>query len=419
MSGYWGNLLSAVTGKQLTLREKELYEVMGGGESWSGENVTTQGALQLSAFWACSRLISQVVASLPIGVFEKNADGSKTARQDHPLYRIIHDAPSYDRTAMEFWEGRALGLCTSGNGFAEKVMRGPNVSSLIAMPADTAVIRDDNGKLVYRFFDRGKQQELPADKVFHIRGFGDGDAGLSPVGYARQALGIVRATERATGQTFGKGMRAKGFFTMPGKLDAEQRKQAEKVLVDAHSGQNGKWAGVLEMGVDFKTVNISPRDAELIMSRQFNVEEVCRWFGVPPILIGHASQGQTMWGSGVEQLMLGWLTLQLRPYLTRIEQAARRRLFSPADAQTYFVEFNVEGLLRADSAARGEFYSKLFQLGALSPNMIADKENLPRFDGGDQRFVNSTYMPIEEAGQKPTVDANPPPPLPGKEETDE
>lgn len=402
---YWGNLWGALQGRRLSLTDKDLYRALGGEDTWSGERVTSQGAMQLSAFWACTKLISQVIASLPLGVYERAADGQKIARPDHPLYELIHDAPNIDRTAMEFWEGRGLGLCTSGNGYAEKVMRGDRLSSLNAMPADTWPSRTPDGALVYDFNDRGKAERLPQAKVFHIRGFGDGDVGLSPVGYARQALGLAMATDRAAAQTFGKGMRAKGFFTIPGKLNDEQRTQAKKTLVEPYSGPDGAWAGVLEMGVDFKTVNISPRDAELIMSRQFNVEDICRWCGVPPVLVGHAAQGQTMWGSGIEQILLGWLTLNLRPYLTRIEQAAKKSLLRPDERKQFFVEFNIEGLLRADSAGRAEFYSKLFQLGVFSPNRIADKENEPRFEGGDQRFVNSTYVPIDQAGQQS------PPPL--------
>lgn len=395
---YLGNVWDALRGRRVSLTDQDLYQALGGGPTWSGEEVSTHGAMQLSAFWACVKLISQVMAALPIGVYERGPDGEKVALPDHPLYELLHDSPNAEHTAMNFWEGRGLGLCTGGNGYAEKSLRGDRISSLTAMPADTWVRRDQDGNLLYRFNDRGKVEELPRSKVFHIRGFGDGDVGLSPVAYARQTLGLAIATDRAASQTYGKGLRAKGFFTMPGKLDAEQRVQARKVLIDPYAGPEGDWAGILEASVDFKAVNISPKDAELIMSRRFNVEDICRWLGVPPILVGHASEGQTMWGSGVEQILIGWLTLQLQPYLKRIEQAARKDLLAPAERRKVFVEFNVEGLLRADSQARGEFYSKLFQLGALTPNMIADRENTPRFEGGDRRFVNSTFVPIELAG---------------------
>jgi len=376
--------------------------IHGSGENFSGEHVSAHGAMQLSAFWACARLISETIATLPISVYERAPNGDKRAVSDHPLYALLHDSPNADQTAVEFWEGRAL--CTGGNGYAEKTTAGDGrLISLERMPADTTVTRKDDGSLEYRFYDRGKLETLPEPKVFHIRGFGDGDLGMSPVSYARQTLGLTKATERQAGQTFSKGLRSKGFFIMPPAarpLTPEQRTDAKRTLVDANSGANAPWAGILEGGVDFRSVNITPRDAELILSRRFNVEDVCRWLGVPPILIGHASQGQTMWGSGIEQIMLGWLSLGLRSYLIRIEQAAKKRLMSPADrARGLFVEFAVEGILRADSAARAELLSKMVQNGALMPNEWRRKENLPPAPGGDQLFINSTLVPIDQANR--------------------
>lgn len=377
-----------------------------GVENYADEVVTNHGAMQLSAFWAATRLISQTIATLPINVYQRDAHGDKQAISDHPLYALLHDSPNADQTAVEFWEGRILGLCTAGNGYAEKqTAPSGRLISLERMPADTAVSRKESGELQYRFFDRGKEETLPEEKVFHIRGFGDGDLGMSPVSYARNTLGISKATERQTGQVFSKGMRGKGFFVMPAgqkPLTPEQRVDAKRTLVDANAGPNAPWAGILEGGVDFKAVAMSARDAELIMSRRFNIEDVCRWLGVPPILIGHASEGQTMWGSGVEQIMLGWLTLGLRPYLTRIEQRVKKDLLTPDDKRRgIFVEFAVEGILRADSKTRAELMSKMMQNAGLRPNEWRRKENLPPdpHPMADQLFINSTLIPLSMAGQ--------------------
>lgn len=401
MWGWLGNWI----GRSFTARDagSPLYW---GAETDSGETVTQHSAMQLSAFWACVRLISQTIATLPLGVFEKDAKtGEKIARSDHPLYRLLHDSPSADQTAVEFWEGRVLGLLTAGNGYAEKKLSDTGrLISLERMPADTIVRRLDNGNLEYRFCEYGKEFVLPEARVFHIRGFGDDYCGMSPVSHARQTLALARATDRAAGQTFSKGMRAKGFFTVPQTLTKDQRDQVTKTLIDPFSGPQGKQWGVLEAGFDFKTVNITPRDAELIMSRKFNVEDICRWFGVPPILVGHAADGQTMWGSGVEQIMLGWLTLGLRPYLNRIEQRIKKSLMTPEDtARGIFAEFNVEGLLRADSAGRAALYASLIQNAVMKPNEARSKENLPHEDGGDQLLINSTLIPLSLAGQPRTA----------------
>jgi len=375
-----------------------------GQENFAGEHIDAHGAMQLSAWWSGVRLISETVATLPIGIYERAANGDKRAVSSHPLYGILHDSPNADQTAVEFWEGRMLGLCGSGNGYAEKVEgAGGRLISLERMPADTIVSRTEAGALRYKFIDRGKEETLPEEKVFHIRGFGDGDVGMSPVSYARNTLGLAKATDRHAGQTFAKGGRAKGFFVMPPTakpLTPDQKTDAKKNLVDANAGPNAPWAGILEGGVNFQNVTMSSRDAELILSRRFNVEDICRWLRIPPILIGHSAEGQTMWGTGVEQIILSWLMTGLRTYLVRVEQAMKKRLLSPADrARGLFVEFAVEGMLRADSAARAELMSKMVQNAALMPNEWRRKENLPAVEGGDQLFINSTLVPITQAGQ--------------------
>lgn len=361
--------------------------------------------MQLSAWWAGTRATAQTIATLPCGVFERGPGGEKRPVSSHDLFGLLNESPNADQTAVEFWEGRILGLCSGGNGFAEKVQRANgSLISLERMPADTAVRRTDNGALEYRFSDRGKEEVLPEEKVFHIRGFGDGDIGMSPVAYARQTLGLATATEKAAAQTFARGLRSRGFFVMPKDakaLTADQRVDARKNLVDANSGPNAPWAGILEGGVDWKAVNISPHDAEMIMNRRFNIEDICRWLGVPPIIIGHAAEGQTMWGTGIEQIFLAWLMIGLRPYLERIEQAAKKRLLTPADrARKLFVEFNIDGLLRGDSKSRVEVLSKEFQNGALTQNEWRRLQNRPPVEGGDRTFVNGSLVPSLEAGRK-------------------
>ncbi|WP_313613422.1 phage portal protein [Agrobacterium sp.] len=391
--GLWNRLF----GKKLTARDSELYEIWDGGETWAGEHVSTQGALNLSAFWACTRVTSQTIASFSLELMEKRSDGTRVRVADHPLQELLDESPNADQTSIEFWEGRVLGLCTTGNGFAEKVYSGNRLVSLDRMPADTSVERKQDGSLRYRFNDRGKLIDLPEDKVFHLKAFGDGDVGMSPVAHARQTLGIAIASERAAGQMFGKGMRAKGFFTFPNQLSPEQREQARKNFADRYSGPNAPGIGILEAGVDFKAVNITPRDAEMILNRRFNVEEICRWLGVPPIIIGHSSDGQTMWGSGVSAIMQSWLNLSLRSQLRRIEKAISKRIMTPEERRRFKVRFNYEDLLRGDSQARAAFYTSLLSSGVMTINEVRRLEGLPPVEGGDEARMQMQNVPITEA----------------------
>jgi HK97 family phage portal protein len=397
------NLLLGWLGRKIGLTDGAFWGAYFGGETWTGKPVTPQGAMKLSAWFAGVRLTAQTIASLPGSMYERNSSGDKVPVTQHDMHWMLHDSPNADQTAMEFWEGQGAGLAIVGNAYAEKVFNGAgDVIALNTMPFETTrPQRQADGSLRYPFMDRGKAGWLPEEKVFHTRGFGTGgDLGLSPVAAAGSALSGALATEEASAKMFGKGMRAAGFMLSPTTLTTPQRDQLHKNVIDPITGPDGEGAvGVLEAGFKWQPANIPPKDAEMILSRRFNVDDVCRWLGIPPILVGHAGEGQTMWGTGVEQIMLAWLTLGLRPYLVRIEQSIRKRLIAPADQRRLFWEFNIEGLLRGDSAARGEFYSKLFQVGAINPNLIASKENLPKPNGGEQYFVNSTYVPIEEAGQ--------------------
>ncbi|HEV2502341.1 MAG TPA: phage portal protein [Mesorhizobium sp.] len=388
-------------GRIFSVSDKDLPAAIGVQDNWADEAVSVEGSMNLSAFWAGVRITAETVGSLSFEMMERDRSGRKVRVPDHDLQSLFSASPNADQTAVEFWEGRMLGLCTSGNGFAEKVesANGKRLIALNSMPADTQGKRNANGDIEYTFYDRGKQERLPEEKVFHIRGFGDGIMGLSPVEYARQTLSLTIATEKFASQSYSRGLRSKGFFVMPaGKtLNKEQRDDARKTLVEANSGKNAPWAGVLEGGVEFKSVSLSMRDAEMIMNRRFNVEEVCRWIGVPPIIIGHAAEGQTMWGTGVSAVMQAWYTLRLRTYLKRIEQAISKRIFSPEDRARFSVKINYEDLLRGDTVARSAFYTALLNAGVMTINEVRALEGLPPVAGGDVPRMQMQNVPISGA----------------------
>ncbi|MBB3934282.1 phage portal protein [Aureimonas phyllosphaerae] len=394
--------------RRFGLKDSRIFTNFFGTDSWSGRTVTPAKAMQVAAFWACVRIIAQTIATLPVGVYQRRADGGRDAAPRHPLFALLRETPNADQTPVEFLEAIVAHVLVWGNAFVEIVRDDRRILALhILQPDAMEVYRDASGSLRYRQNDPRGVRELDEDQVLHVRGFGfGGDLGLSTVEYARQTLGATMATDEAAARVFANGMRPGGVLTYKGErgLTPAQREQVRESLIAPLTGTENTGRTLLlegNAGFEWQSVNMPPRDAELLANRAWHVEEVCRWFGVPPILIGHASSGQTMWGSGVEQIMLGWLTLGLRPYLTRLEQAMKRSLLAPEDRATFYVEFTVEGILRADSAGRAEMYSKLMQVGGITPNQIADRENLPRFEGGDVHLVNSTLVPINQAGARP------------------
>jgi HK97 family phage portal protein len=392
--------------RNFTLRDGRIWLAILGGDTWAGKPVTPNTAMQVATVWACVRLVSQTCGTLPIGVYRKTKDGGREQDDDHALAEVLRGAPNADQTPAEFIEGMVACLLLYGNAFAEKTVTAGQVRALtILHPELMTVRRLESGALQYVYTDATGRRTYSEDEIWHLKGFGlGGDLGLSPIAYARQTIGTAVATDEAAARTFANGMRPGGFFNYEGKmpLTPEQREQARKVLIEPYQGaENAGRIGILEAAAGFKwqDVMIPPRDAEMLGMRNLHIEEICRWYGVPPILVGHAPAGQTMWGSGVEQIMLGWLTLGLRPYLTRIEQSIRRSLIAPAERKTIYAEFNVEGLLRGDSAGRAKFFSTMVQNGLMTRNEGRRKENLPEMEGGNALTVQSNLLPIELLGK--------------------
>lgn len=369
----------------------------------SEDLVTAERALKLSTYWAGTRLTSETVATLPGGMYETTGADRK-ASPGHRMHELLHHRPNDEQTPVEFWEGRVAPLMLDGNSYAEIRFLGDNPVSLLPMPfpqVDPFRDETDDYRIKYRFTDRGKQETLPAAKVFHIKGFGIDDIkGLSPIGFARLSLSGSLALERSAGNVYRRGMRASGFFKTP-KMDEAQRKEFIETYIKPMEGAGAEGKGtILPPMIEWQPTNINPKDAEMLLSRRFNVEDVCRWLGIPPILVGHAAEGQTMWGSGVEQIILGWLVLGLRAYLKRIESAVNTRLISLADRKNgFFWEFNFEGLLRADSAGRAALMQSLASNGLRTRDELRRLDNYPAMGGGAEKLtVQSAMMALDQIG---------------------
>ncbi len=377
----------------------------GGGGTFANKRVTSDSTLSLSTAWASVRLNSRTIASCGRKVYRRTSALSRDAAEDHPLHRVLAISPNTDQTPMEFWEGQVTALNLRGNAYARIGRRGDGqvVALWPLSPDAVGVYRDVNGLRRYRV---GGKEDLPAADVFHLRGFGaGGDLGLSPIAYGRQTIATALAAEEVAGSTFANGLQLSGFVEdqVGAKTTPEQRKELVALFEKfAGSSRAGK-VMPLPPGFSFKALGMSPEDAQLLDTRRFSVEEICRWFGVFPILIGHAAQGQTMWGSGIEQIVLAWLTLGLGTELERIEQAIEKQLILPAEQGRLYVQHNVESLLRADSAARAALYGALGQNGVASRNYMRAKENMEPYagEGGDLLTVQSNLIPLDMLGKVP------------------
>lgn len=368
--------------------------------------VNEASVLALSAAWACVNLLAGTIASLPLMVYRTDAQGRRTVARDHPLYRVLHDSPNAEQTAMDFWEGGVAALELQGNMHARVERMGGRVVALTPI-CDPEVRRRKNGDIEYRWVEDGKTVVETQDSVLHIRGFGGSPlGGLSTLSAGRQVFRLSRAINTAAQSTFANGLRPSGVLTVPGVLKSDQREPLEKALGDKFVGSvNAGRPMLLEAGVTWQQLAINPEDAQMLESRAFSIEEIARLFGVPPHMIGHTEKS-TSWGTGLEQQTIGFVTFTLRKRLKRIEQAIEKQLLTAADRVAgVTVEFNLEGLLRGDSTARAAFYQSGLQNGWATINEVRGRENLPPVAGGDVPRMQMQNVPITEAGQLPAADA--------------
>ncbi len=374
----------------------------GAGSSDAGEPVNEHTALALSSGWACVNLLAGTISTLPLVVSRTMADGSRQAYTAHPLHRILHDSPNADQTASDFWEFTQAAIELQGNAYARKLKASTRLIGLepIAPGQMSRPKRLPNGSIQYRWTTDGKSFVGTEDDVLHIRGFGgDPLGGMSTLEFARNTLGLARAIERAAGSTFKNGVRPSGVLTFEKFLSRENREIAETSLAEKFTtAMNAGRPLILEGGTTWQQLSMNPEDAQMLESRAFSVEEVCRFFGVPPFMIGHTDKS-TSWGTGLEQQILAFQKFTLRRRLKRIEQALMKQLLTPEDrAQGVVIEFNLEGLLRGDSAARAAFYQSGLTNGWLVINEVRRFENMPPVEGGDVPRMQSQNVPITAAG---------------------
>lgn len=406
------NLLKSITGffgggfvRPWTTRTPDRYLAETGIE---GREVTNASVLNLSAAWACVNLVSGTISSLPLMVYVTDRNGARTVARAHPLYRLLHDAPNFDQTAVDFWDFMICSIELQGNAFARVYRAGSKVVSLDPIRPDIVTTRRlQNGTIEYSWTDDGQKNVFKQEDMLHLRGFGGNPlGGISTLTAGRNTFGLAGAIDRAAGTTFGNGLRPSGTLTFEKFLTAEQREIIETKLIAKFAGaMNAGRPMVLEGGTKWEQLSIKPEDAQMLESRGFSVEEVCRYFGVPPFMIGH-NEKSSGYPTSLEQQLLLFTKFPLRRRLKRIEQALEQQLLSPQDrAAGVTIEFNLEGLLRGDSAGRSAFYTAGLQNGWMTINEVRALENMPPVEGGDVPRMQMQNVPITQAGAQPTIPA--------------
>jgi HK97 family phage portal protein len=345
----------------------------------TGKIVNDTSAMQVTAFFACIRLLAETMGAMPSAIYQTQKNGN-AEKVDHPLAEVLIHQPNSDMNGLEYREASTSNLAARGNAFSIIERRGDgNVLSLYPIPSSLVQVRRDsttNFEILYGIQDRGKIEWYPADKVWHRKGFSFGGiVGLSPITCARESLALALAGEEFNARLFGQGLMPSARVSIDQWLTDEQRKKANAKLLEMHTGmQNLGKPMLLEGGMKVESGLLSPDDAQFLQLRQFTVIEICRLMGIKPHMIASLEQATN---NNIEQLSLEFITYTMLPHIRRDEVAARK-LFKPGDRSKYFYRYNFEGLLRADSDARANLYSILLQNGVYSRNEVRALENRNR-----------------------------------------
>ncbi|MDE1476497.1 phage portal protein [Xenorhabdus bovienii] len=373
------------------------------GISSSGQTVSADKALQLSTVWACVRLLSETVSTLPLKIYQSQDDGRELAK-NHPVYPMLCNRPNLEMTPSRFMLMVVASLCLRGNAFIEKKFIGNKLVSLIPLlPQNMNVKRLRNGDIEYTYADstgenQGERRIIPAKNMMHIRGFGiDGLSGLIPIKTGRDVIGAALSTDESAAKVFENGLQSSGFISANADLTGEQIDGIRQHVKTFTGSKNAGKMMVLPGDLKYHNITMNPEAAQLLQSRAYSVEEICRWFRVPPVMVGHSTK-QSSWASSLEGMNMQFLTNTLRPLLVNIEQEISRCLLD-SDSD-YYAEFNVEGLLRADSAGRASYYATALQNAWMSRNEVRRKENLPPIEGGDTFTVQLNLTPIDQLGKE-------------------
>lgn len=378
--------------------------IFGPPASKSGVLVSEESAMRFSAVYACVRILSESIASLPLKLYKRGPDDSKKPAINHPLYSILHDKMNNEQTAFEAREQIVAHLCLWGNAYLKKVYdpTGRLVELIPIEPWKVFVSWDKTRAPEYqkRFYvtEDGVSRPYFKSEIMHIPGLSlDGKTGLSPIAYAREAVGLGLAAEIFGSNYFGQGTNMGGTLETPNALSDAAYRRLKADLKEKRQGlDNSHSTMILEEGLKYNKTTIPPEDSQFIETRKFQLNEICRIFRVPPHLVADLDKATF---SNIEHQSIEFVVHTLRPWLVRIEQAIFMQLLTDREQKTYFVEHKVDGLLRGDIKSRYDSYAVARQNGWMNADDIRSLENMdPLPDGqGKIYLVNGNMISISAA----------------------
>jgi HK97 family phage portal protein len=377
------------------IAEEKAIELLFGGygiPTASGMVVNEQTAMRISVVYRCVSLIAGTVASLPCEVFRYSGERAELART-HPAYWLLHNEPNPLMTANAFWKNYMWWALMRGNGYGLIDRARSGIPTALTLVPPTSVSTDfsqDRRRLIYQVrMESGEQRRFDQSDMMHFAFIGwDGKQGRAPLECAREAIGLAAAAQEFNERFFSQGNAADIKMEFPGNVNDDQMKRILEVYPRNRSGIEKQRLPLISTGGGkIDRLDFDAEKSQLVDARNFQVEDICRFYGVPPHMVGHTSKS-TSWGSGIEEQTLGFVKFTLRDILKGLEQEIDRKLLGQGD---YFAKFNLDALLRADSKGRSEFYKAAVggtqSPGFMTVNEVRSLENLPPLEGGNELFV--------------------------------
>jgi HK97 family phage portal protein len=395
--------------------ERYLGWAFGGGVSASGVVVNPQNAMQSASVYACLKVLAESVGMLPIRLYQKGPNGQRTVDETHPLYELLHEQPNEYQTAIEFLEMMVMHLNLRGNAYAyiNRTRSGRVVEMIPLHPDFVSVLMDNTNTVVYRVgTENSVQTTLDRSQLLHVKGLTlNGWLGISPIAYARETIGLALATEKFGGQLFKNGAKMGGVLEHPGKLSDEAYKRVKESFDQATSGENAHKSALLEEGMKWSAVTMNANDSQFLETRKFQRGEIASIFRVPPHLIMDLERATY---SNIEHMSLEFVQYSLMPWLTRIEKAIRRDVFTAEEKKKYTLKFDVSALLRGDSASRSAYYASGITNGWMTRNEARSMEHMNPIDGLDLPLMQLNMAdgrqppePSESAPKSPSNSTEP------------
>lgn len=361
-------------------------------------NYTTEKSMLLSTVYRCVEVISDSVAQLPLEPYRIDNQGYKIKYTSHPTYKLLNKEPNPRMTRFDFIKVLIVSTLLKGNGYAyiERDEKG-NAQGLHFIPTEiVTIIRPKSLKesVTYSIAGLGT---IESCNMIHIKNFSyDGIEGVSTLRHARNTLGLSTDAEAHAAGFFKGGANLAGILKSTTNLNAQQKNDLKRSWQMAFSPATGTPNGVavLEGNLTFEPITVNPTDAQLLETRQFNVVDICRFFGVSPVKAFDLTKSSY---STVEATNLSFLTETLSPLLEKIELEFERKLYKPSEKDSIDVRFDTATLLRADKQSLANYYQTLFNIGVVSPNDIRKQLDLPAMEGGDNTFVQVNIQTLERA----------------------